>query len=188
MVVTPRVLASIAVYGVVGAALAGCTSGPSGAPASRSSVRQTQPSQPPTPSGTPTAECPVTLPSPAVIPGVAAEQLFGSDNSYGNGTLWVGGLGDAGVIRADPSIVGRDGSVGWKLGWWREVPGTLEISGRRLDRPAPRLQAHVPSGYGTTGFQSSGVSFPTGGYWTVTGRVGTTTLTFVISVVKTSGS
>ena len=39
--------------------------------------------------------------------------------------------------------------------------------------------ADVPSNYGTTGFQPSGVSFPTEGCWEVTGHVGDTTLTFV---------
>jgi hypothetical protein len=34
-----------------------------------------------------------------------------------------------------------------------------------------------------TGFQSSGVNFPTEGCWEVTGEVGATTLTFV-TVVK----
>jgi hypothetical protein len=152
---TTRTLAWMAVDLVVAGILAGCTSGPSETPASRSSVPQTQHSPRQTPRGM-TVECPVTVPSPAVIPGVAADHLFGSDNSYGNGKLWVGGLGDAGVIRADPSFVARDGSVGWKMGWWRKVPGRLGISGRRLDAPAPRIRADVPRGYGRTGFQSSG--------------------------------
>jgi len=35
-----------------------------------------------------------------------------------------------------------------------------------------------------TGFQSSGVYFPTEGCWEVSGRVGTTTLSFVTFVIK----
>jgi hypothetical protein len=124
------------------------------------------------------------MPSPADIPGVGEGALFGSDQSYGNGKLWVGGLGEGGVIRAAPVFVNADGSVGWKLGWWRAVPGTLEISGRRLDAPAPALVADVPGGYGPRGFQASGVNFPTRGCWEITGSVGTTDLTFVVSVVK----
>ena len=98
----------------------------------------------------------------------------------------MGGLGGGGVIRADPSFVAEDGSIGWKFGWWRAVPGRLKITGQRLDAPAPPIRADVSGGYGPTGFQASGVSFPTEGCWQVTGRVATTTLTFVTSVVKTS--
>jgi hypothetical protein len=130
-------------------------------------------------------ECPVTVPTRASIPGHRADVLFGADRSYGNGRLWVGGLGDGGVIRAGQDFVAPDGSVRWKLGWWREVPGRLEISGRLLDDPAPPLRAVVPAGYGELGFQSSGVSFPSEGCWKLTGRVGSTVLTFVVSVVRT---
>jgi hypothetical protein len=35
-----------------------------------------------------------------------------------------------------------------------------------------------------TGFQASGVQFPTEGCWEVTGTVGTTSLTFVTFVIK----
>ena len=35
-----------------------------------------------------------------------------------------------------------------------------------------------------TGFQASGVHFPTEGCWEVTGRVAMTTLTFVMFVIK----
>ncbi len=115
---------------------------------------------------------------------MAADALFGSESSYGNGRLWVGGLGPRGVIAARPAFIERDGSVGMKFGWWRRVTGDLTITGRRLDAPAPPARSHVPSGYGASGFQSSGVSFPTAGCWEVTGKVGTTTLTFVTRVVK----
>lgn len=71
-----------------------------------------------------------------------------------------------------------------KFGWWREVPGRLRITGQRLDASAPRLLADVPSGYGATGFQSSGVTFPTEGCWEVTGEVGQATLSFVTFVIK----
>lgn len=129
--------------------------------------------------------CPVTLPRPfAPPPGVSKDSLFGSERSFGNGKLWVGGLGSKGVIVAPPDFIERDGSVGWKLGWWREVSGLLTIIGRRLDGPASPLRADVPSGYGMTGFQASGVYFPTEGCWEVSGRVSTTTLTFVTFVIK----
>lgn len=129
--------------------------------------------------------CPVTLPRPwTPPPGVPQRALFGSDYASGNGRLWVGGLWPSGVIQAGPRFINADGSVGMKFGWWRTVPGHLRITGRRLDATAPPLRATVPDGYGITGFQSSGVYFPTAGCWQVTGKAGTATLTFVTMVVK----
>ena len=117
-------------------------------------------------------------------PGVSGDALFGANSSYGNGKLWVGGLGHRGVIVATPDFIEPDGSAGMKFGWWREVDGRLSITGRRLDAPAAPARADVPAGYGATGFQASGVYFPTEGCWEVTGTVGTTTLTFVTFVIK----
>lgn len=132
-----------------------------------------------------TRRCPVTLPRPWVPPpGVAQRALFGFGHAVGNGGLWVGGLWPSGVIRAGPQFINRNGSVSMKFGWWRNVRGHLRITGRLLDGTAPPLRAHVPDGYGMTGFQASGVIFPTGGCWQVTGKAGTATLTFVTMVIK----
>jgi hypothetical protein len=128
------------------------------------------------------ADCPVTTPTTA--PAEFAERLFGSGSAVGNDALWVGGLGADGVIPADPRFVEPDGSIGWKLGWRRITPGTLTITGRRLDAPAAPLRASVPEGYGDSGFQASGVYFPTEGCWEVTGSVGDAALTFVVFVLK----
>lgn len=128
--------------------------------------------------------CPVTLPG-HTGPAGARQAFFGWGASYGNGELWVGGLWPHGVIAAGPGFVDRHGRVGMKFGWWREVPGRLRIIGRRLDAPAPRLLADVPSGYGATGFQASGLIFPTEGCWEVTGTVGQTSLSFATFVIKT---
>ena len=127
--------------------------------------------------------CPVTLPD-HTGPSGARQAFFGWGASYGNGELWVGGLWPHGVIAAGPGFVDRHGRVGMKFGWWRKVPGRLHIIGRRLDAPAPRLLANVPSGYGSTGFQSSGLVFHTEGCWEVTGTVGQTSLSFVTFVIK----
>lgn len=129
------------------------------------------------------ASCPVTKPGRA--PADIGDQLFGSAVAFGNSDLWVGGLGDDGVILADPRFIETDGSIGWKFGWWRIVSGTLTITGRRLDAPASPLRASVPDGYGSSGFQASGVSFPTEGCWEVTGTVGNSKLTFVTFVLRT---
>ncbi len=125
--------------------------------------------------------CPVTEPEPA--PSAIRADLFGGGSAHGNGDLWVGGLWPDGIIAAGGGLIDPDGSVGMKFGWWRAMPGRLTITGRRLDAAAPPLRADVPSNYGTTGFQPSGVSFPTEGCWEVTGHVGDTTLTFVTFVI-----
>jgi len=126
------------------------------------------------------AECPVTQSLPA--PESFGDRLFGSAAAFGNGDLWVGGLGRDGVILADPRMVAADGTIGWKLGWWRVTPGDLSITGRRLDGDAPALRASVPDGYGSSGFQASGVDFPTRGCWEITGVAGGSPITFVTFV------
>jgi hypothetical protein len=129
-------------------------------------------------------ECPVTIPTAA--PPEIGDQLFGSGSAHGNEDLWVGGLWPDGIIAVhwSSSFVAADGSIGMKFGWWRNVSGQLEITGRRLDGSAPPLHAGVPDGYGGTGFQASGVSFPTEGCWELTGSVGSSSLTFVTLVIK----
>jgi hypothetical protein len=74
-----------------------------------------------------------------------------------------------------------------KLGWWRGVAGKLAITGERLDGQAPALSAHVPDGYGATGFQATAVTFPTTGCWKVVGSVGDARLTFVVRVTVRRG-
>lgn len=141
------------------------------------------PSQSPHPMTMADAErCHSTKPSqgPPALQGV----FFGWASSYGNGQLWVGGLSPDGVIEADKRFIEKDGSISMKFGWWREVHGRLTITGRRLDADAPPLRGALPDGYGQSGFQASGVYFRTEGCWEVSGRVGTTTLTFVNFVIK----
>jgi hypothetical protein len=127
--------------------------------------------------------CPVTKPGKA--PADIGDRLFGSSAAFGNNDLWVGGLGQDGVILADSRFVQSDGSIRWKFGWWRIVSGMLAITGRRLDAHGPPPRASVPDGYGPQGFQASGVYFPTEGCWEVTGTVGDSELTFVTFVLRT---
>jgi hypothetical protein len=103
---------------------------------------------------------------------------FGSE-FHGNGLIWVG-LWRSNVVVQDPR---SDGSIDAKFGWWRGVAGTLRIEGRRLDGPAPPLHANIPTGYGDSGFQATGIIFPTAGCWEVTGRVSDASLTFVTLVI-----
>ncbi|MBI4306644.1 MAG: hypothetical protein HY678_10040 [Chloroflexi bacterium] len=125
-------------------------------------------------------ECPVTI-------GSASNQ-FGERGRYGSAGLstvvWPEGTT---VFRpGGPGFVDRDGSLGMKWPWTRGdgVVGKLTIEGRRLDAPAPPLQANIPEGYGDRGFQSTALIFPTEGCWEVTGRADDATLTFVTLVVK----
>jgi hypothetical protein len=118
--------------------------------------------------------CPITHPNGSKPPG----PMFGAE-PHGNGSIWVG-LWHSNVVVWKAQA---DGSVTTKFGWWRGVPGTLRIEGHRLDARAPPLTARVPEGYGESGFQSSGITFPSAGCWQVTGRVGNASLTFVTLVL-----
>jgi hypothetical protein len=130
------------------------------------------------------APCPVTRPVGAAPSG--QERPFASSAlAFGNSELWVVPIQEDGVIRADSRSIESDGSISTKFGWWRVTPGTLTISGRRLDASAPPLRADVSDGYGSSGFQASGVFFPTEGCWEITGTVGNATLTFVTFVHRT---
>ena len=77
-----------------------------------------------------------------------------------------------------------------KFPWWRGkgAVGALRIEGKRLDGHAPPLQADIPEGYGETGFQATGLIFPSEGCWQVTARAGQAELTIVTLVVKVDGS
>jgi hypothetical protein len=75
-----------------------------------------------------------------------------------------------GYTRSDQSFIADP--AGQKIAWYRDAPGRLRISGTRLDGEAPPLQAHVPSGYGTTHFQSSRLTFSAPGCWRVDARLG----------------
>jgi hypothetical protein len=167
--------------------LAGCGAGEPAGPGSRPatvapSTATASPARPVTLADA--KRCPVTLPRSTGPPGVSPDDFFGWGSSYGNGKLWVGGLWPRGVIDAGPAFVAEDGSVSMKFGWWRAVVGKLRITGRRLDAPAPPARGVAPDGYGDTGFQASGVDFPTEGCWEVTGALPAASLTFVTFVIK----
>jgi hypothetical protein len=144
---------------VAGAALAACSGGDSD-----------------TGSADAASACAPTVANGSAPPGEAA-----SERHHGNGRLWTV-LWPGGVVRPDPAWVQADGSIRVKFPWWRGVEGALAISGRRLDGDAPPLVAEIPAGYGTIGFQATSIVFGTPGCWSVTGRVATTSLTFVVDV------
>ena len=132
--------------------------------------------------------CPVTLPNRTVPPGAGFTAAgFNYGNAYlrahlywPHGTLTAGTLPDGGAM----AIINPNGSISAKLGWWRGLPGKLVIRGRRLDAAAPPLRADVPDGYGSLGFQATGLTFSTVGCWQVVGKVGRARLTFVVKVTK----
>jgi hypothetical protein len=126
-------------------------------------------------------KCPVTIANGNGPPGEGS-----SPDYHGNGALWTalppGGIDKGGTPEPD-------GSTSQKYPWWTVgTTGELTIQGRRVDAPAPPLRARWGSGAPETPFAevaggrfwSSGIYFPTQGCWQVTGRVGHTSLTFVV--------
>ena len=138
------------------------------------------------PNLTASSSCVVTLPNGRHSPGETPScpgrpgRVWPnhSTGNHGNGKLWVT-LPTGGKLLITPE---KDGSLGEKFPWWRAVCERLTITGRRLDAPAGPLRASIPEGYGETGFQASGVYFPSEGCWEITGRVGDAELTFVVEV------
>jgi hypothetical protein len=121
------------------------------------------------------AVCRVTVPNRSTPPSEHP-----SPNHHGNGRLWTG-IPEGGRV-----FVGTETRVGAEKFWWWRGPGVrgkLTVTGRRLDGPAPPLEAEIPDGYGESGFQATRLIFPSDGCWRVTGRVGEATLTFVVRAV-----
>jgi hypothetical protein len=132
------------------------------------------------------ADCPVTIP-PATPDSLHSG--LGTRNAYWNGNLSVGAFWPDATVRIGPGMAGYtlNGPLEMKYPWLRAggLTGKLTITGRRLDAASPPLQADIPSGYGNTGFQATGLIFPTEGCWEITGNVDDTTLTFVNRVIRT---
>jgi len=138
----------------------------------------------PEPVATPAA-CPVTQPN-GFMPPESGNAYGRGWGDYGNDALWTSLWlwGERAVRVPDDAHLRPDGRVvEMKWAWFRFVPGTLTIEGRRLDAPAPPLTAWIPEGYGEAGFQVSGLNFPTDGCWEITGRHKGAELSFVVWVV-----
>jgi hypothetical protein len=127
------------------------------------------------------SSCQVTTPNGSTPSGERP-----SPRHHGDDNLWTQLWPEGTVVfrPGGPGFVLPDGSLQMKFPWWRGVQGRLIIEGRRLDADAPALRAHIPNGYGASGFQATGLIFPTPGCWEVTGHAGEATLSFVVSVVK----
>jgi hypothetical protein len=125
------------------------------------------------------ASCPVTFPNGSQPPRSISSDPP-SPHLHGNGSLWTG-PGAGGKIIPAPEQFNTDGSLNWKMGWDRGVPGELTVTGIRLDAHAPPAVGHYDiSGYGQLGFQAGWVYFPSVGCWELTGRVGDADLSIVI--------
>ena len=123
------------------------------------------------------SSCPVTLPNHPRA-NFAVSKKFG----YRQGQLAVE-LWPLGVTLVNKRDVDADGTLGVKVGWYRYGRGKLTITATRLDKPARVKRTSVPSGYGPTGFQASGIDFPSEGCWRVTATVGHSHLSYVTAVL-----
>lgn len=74
--------------------------------------------------------------------------------------------------------VRRDGV---KVGWFRPVGASLDVTAHRLDGDAPPFEAHIPCCYPTR-FQSSGLFFPTEGCWEVIAKAADSVLSFIVRI------
>jgi hypothetical protein len=86
------------------------------------------------------------------------------------------------TLRPGQGLKYENGARGIKVAWNRLVPGTLAVTGRRLDADAAPLRADVLDGYGDIGGVTSILIFPTSGCWEVTGTLDNHSLTFVLRV------
>ena len=135
-------------------------------------------------------DCPITQPGGKQPPEIAD---LGRMDGLGNDALWVSLVmwsEQPGIVEVpNDSHLLPDGTVQeMKWAWYRYEPGKLTIEGRRLNAPAPPLIGDVPAGYGLTGFQVGGLTFPTDGCWEITGTVGSKgSLTFVVQVIYPKG-
>ena len=122
--------------------------------------------------------CPVTLSNhPAATSGTSRKL------GYRQGRIAVE-LWPLGVTLVQQSDITADGAFGVKVGWYRYGRGKLTITATRLDEPGRVKRTSVPSGYGSTGFQASGIYFPSEGCWKVTATVGHSHLTYVTVILK----
>jgi hypothetical protein len=96
-------------------------------------------------------------------------------------------------INADQTIW-ADWGPGWAAGksatnkviWLRPAQTDLVLSGQRLDGESLPMEASIPCCY-NTGFQVTGLYFPTGGCWEVTATAGESQLQFVVEIAPNAG-
>jgi hypothetical protein len=112
--------------------------------------------------------------------------------SFGTNKLWI-------YLRTDGTWQGlpqwADGSLRQKLIWWREgydwhrnPHPPLQVTGSRLNSPAPPIQSGVSHGWTNDSnhpFITNGINLPALGCWKITGRFGDDAeLSFVVWVTQ----
>ncbi len=135
--------------------------------------------------------CPLTLPpNPSFIPpGPYLKSLTGQF-WYGSDSFWTS-LPLDGQWNDLPHF--PEGYT-QKIFWWgvefdlqSEPEPDLQVTGKRLDAPAPALEASRATNAYASDIGSAmlvGVDFPTLGCWEITGKYQNNTLTFVIRIDK----
>jgi hypothetical protein len=138
-----------------------------------------------------TANCPVTQPPEPPFtppPPYSPTAPWPGGFWYGTSLLWTQLPGDGKWSGLPHNADGYTQKVfWWRAGYsWTEDPTPqLTVTGRRLDAPAPPLNASRATNAFAEDIQSAmlvGVDFPTLGCWEITGRVVDQELSFVIWV------
>jgi hypothetical protein len=104
---------------------------------------------------------------------------------YGEDGLWIG-LPEDGVLRAGNIKVTPEGLIEWrKFGFYRDdsARGEIEMTGNRRNDSLATFVPHLPSGYGTYGFQVGSGVFSAGGCWDFEVISGPATMHFMLWVL-----
>jgi hypothetical protein len=111
------------------------------------------------------------------------------DHSFGTALLstWLWPDGTIVFKPGGPGFRTSDGALGMKFPWMRGVPGTLKVTGHRLDGVGGPIRLEANDNYGEIGFQPSYLIFTKPGCWEVSAQVGEradSRITFVTKVVQ----
>jgi len=119
------------------------------------------------------SECAVTQPIKDQPPKDPNADPFGFGPWYVNAdrTIWAG-------FDAVSCVSGGKRN---KVLWIRPQGTQPQVTGQRLDADAPPLKARIPCCY-PTGFQATGLFFPSAGCWEVTAKAGSSELKYVTRV------
>lgn len=120
--------------------------------------------------------------------GPAGTKVYPEDNEiFGIDGIWIF-LPIDGIYHPElPDWVLADGSVLWaKIMIYRDDParGEVAITGQLQNDPTVVLESIVMDGFGSSGLQIAGVTFPDIGCWDVTITSGAATMEFTMQVVR----
>jgi hypothetical protein len=106
--------------------------------------------------------CKPTRPNGSTPPGEAASPL-----NHGENGLWTV-LWPHGTVIVPLENVDAAGVLWMKFPWWRGpgVEGRLRVSGREVST-GTAIRPDVSDAYGSTGFQATGIGFPTAGCYEI---------------------